>query len=148
MTKSVFVVLALAGCAHREARPATTTVTSADTAWEPTSVELWAARQEKQQCASDVPATLTFDGDALDEKSEAAVDQWAACLSSPRMSGATIVLDGGEAQAKIVRDALGRRGVEPQRVVGGGGAKASDAVTLEVRPTDVTPDPRLVRPVP
>ncbi|HEY8078566.1 MAG TPA: hypothetical protein VIF62_30760 [Labilithrix sp.] len=148
MTKSALVILlGLAGCAHHAAPPAsTTTVTSADSAWEPTSVELWAARQEKQQCAQDVPATLTFDGNALDTKSEAAVDDWAACLSSPRMRGATVVLDGGGSQADAVRDALSRRGIDPQRIVGGGGAKASDAVTLEVRPADVTPDVHPVRP--
>lgn len=147
---TMMVLIAAAGCAGAQARPVSTTTT---TSAAPGDVGVYLTRARTMGCTKDLARSIHFapGSDALAAEETADVDQWAACLNTPELRDATIVLTGGEdvraadddpvfvRRARAIRAELARRGVDPSRIViaapnaarEGGRLGANDAVIVE-----------------
>ncbi len=149
-------LLALAGCAGaNHDAVGTTATTAADVPPVSTSsVELFVARNASGvTCPQNLPHSLPFRRGSADMSTiEAAdLDKWAACMRSPDLEHATVVLAGGEdadpfghdelftRRATHIREALAARGVDPSRILiaaqkkaGAENALAPDRVRVEM----------------
>src|SRR5437867_11572826 len=100
MRPAVVVALVLACCTHRA--PSTTTTTAAPLS-RPSEL---AVELRGKECAYALPSAIGFDErDDLDEAASEAFGQWAVCVGSPRLAGATVEITGSPDDARFDRRA-------------------------------------------
>jgi hypothetical protein len=143
----VVALLALFGCSHHE-RAATTTTTAAE---QPRPMHVLAVElRGGDDCAYALPGALGFDeDDDLDDVARDAIDTWAVCVGSPRLSGTTVEIGGPnddprfDRRAQHIRELLARRGIDAHRVDVLPGTCSRGAIAIGLVPIVVAPDARV-----